>query len=156
MPLWLGQRLNKDYLPSAENMNPTKRGRCSRPGWLAVPALPSALWGHPTEGIMSQWVKPHLCWWWGLGDGCPWTPGCLLQGSRAAWSQESQLGIALVETRQKTVLWGSSQATPASGQCMVTNLCELCLLQGHGVVHLVLLNPRAPQTGVLGVFRGWI
>lgn len=37
-------------------------------------------------------------------NGCPWTPGCLLQGSRAAWNQESLLAIALVETGQKMVL----------------------------------------------------
>lgn len=84
MPLWLRQRLNKDYLPSAENIHPTKRGKCSRPGWLAVSALPFAQWGQPIKGVMSQRVKPHLCWWWGTGNGCPWTPGCLLQGSGTA------------------------------------------------------------------------
>lgn len=43
-----------------------------------------------------------------------------------------------------------------SGQCVVTSLCDLCLPQGYGVAYLVLENPRVPQKGVLGEFRGWM
>lgn len=113
MPLWLGQRLNKDYLPSAENMHPTKRGRCSRPGWLAVPAPPSAQWGQPIKGVMSQRVKPHLCWWWGLSLDSR-VPAASFRGCMEPCSQESLLAIVPDETGQKMVLWGRSQATLAS------------------------------------------
>lgn len=86
----------------------------------------------------------------------PWTPGCLLQGSGPAWSWESLLAIALVETGQKMVMQQSGYPSIPSGQCVVTSLCDLCLPQGYGVAYLVLVNPRVPQKGVLGEFRGWM
>ena len=106
MPLWLGQRLSKDYLPPEENLQPTKRGRRSGQGQSATPPLPSVRRGKHIQGVMSRRVEPRLCRWWGAGDGCPGTAGCLLQGSGAAWSSVARIACCQVSRFRQDRKWG--------------------------------------------------
>jgi len=104
IPPWLGQRLSKGYLPPEENLQPTKRGRCSGQGRPAMPPLTYVRQGKHIQGVMSWRVESWLCRWWGAGAGCP--PDCRVPAARFRGcveqrSQDSLLSSVPVQTGQK-------------------------------------------------------
>lgn len=71
-----------------------------------MPPLPSLPRGKHIQGDISQRVEPRLCRWWGQVTAAPWTVGCLMQGSGAAWSNVARIASCQVSWFRQDRRWG--------------------------------------------------
>lgn len=149
MPLWLGQRLSKDYLPPEEKLQlPRGVGGLGRGGLQCTPALCSASKAHLRCSEPVSWVTsmPVVGDRWCL---TPQTTGCMLEDSgdggncvaRTAWCQvswfrqERKLGSkGIVRIFQPLdIPAGHLTLSFTTEQCVLTYPYDPYLLQGHGV-----------------------
>lgn len=144
MPLWLGQRLSKDYFPPEENLQlPRGVGGLDRGGLQCAPALCPASKAHLRCYEPVGWTPsmPVVGDRWCL---TPQTTGCVLQGSgdggncvaRTTWcpvswlrQERTQGSKGIVRLLQPLdVLAGSVQRAVTTEQCMLTNPYDPCLV----------------------------
>lgn len=152
MSLWLGQRLSKDYLPPEENLQPTKRGRCSDWGsHQCPPALCLVRKAHPRSYEPVSWTPavPMVR----ARDGWPLVCRVCSAKFRAALSSIARMASCQVAWFRQHREWGC-EAAVSLPQHPIRPLCpQLCHRAVYGNKLIWSLPTIGLQCGFPSIFK---